>query len=276
MSTLVFLLEHQEPAFRRLVAEAWGLPDEEASVHDPEALARRLLERPLEPILEALSEEARQALQELLRHGGEMPWAAFVRRYGPLRPLLVGRRLALREEEVEEVAYIPREWLSGLQAKWGTLSEPEWGRPALPEEKARPQPVGTEFLDDLTTLLAGWRQGRGWSDIAPFLHHAYPPGWIQTFCQAWGLADAPLAEGAIRLHLDRVAALLRTSEAEALLEAFQTWRDSGPMAFPTSRGRAGAHLAPGRLVSCSPDPCTGWVWWTSRSMPFVFPHGLRP
>ncbi len=251
MSTLVFLLEHQEPAFRRLVAEAWGLPDEEASVHDPEALARRLLERPLEPVLEVLSEEARQALQELLRHGGEMPWAAFVRRYGPLRPLgparlkreaphrhpasslealwyraLVGRRLALREEEVEEVAYIPREWLSGLQAKWGTISEPEWGRPALPEEKARPQPVGTEFLDDLTTLLAGWRQGRGWSDIAPFLHHAYPPGWIQTFCQAWGLADAPLAEGAIRLHLDRVAVLLRTSEGEALLEAFQTWREA--------------------------------------------------
>lgn len=251
MSTLVFLLAHQEPAFLRLVADAWGLSDEEASIYDPEALAHRLQRQPLAPVLEALPEQARQALQELLRHGGEMPWTAFVRRYGPLRPLgsarlereaphrhpasplealwyraFVGRRLALREDEVEEVAYIPREWLPGLREKLGKASEPEWGRPALPEEKAQPQPVGSEFLDDLTTLLAGWRQGRAWSDIAPFLHRPYPPSWLLAFCRAWGLVDAPRPEGSVPLHLDRVAAVLRMSEGEALLRAFRTWRDA--------------------------------------------------
>ena len=251
MTTLVFLLEHQEPAFRRLVAEAWGLTEEEARLHEPAALAQRLQEQPLEPILNGLSDQARQALQELLHHGGEMPWTVFVRRYGPLRPLgparlereaphrhpasplealwyraLVGRRLALREEEVEEVAYIPREWRDELREKLGEVPEPEWGRPALPEEKAQPQPVGPEFLDDLTTLLAGWRQGRAWSDIAPFLHHTYPPSWLLAFCRAWGLVDAPLPDGSVPLHLDRVAAVLRMSEGEALLQAFQAWRDA--------------------------------------------------
>ncbi len=251
MSTLAFLLEHQEPAFRRLVAEAWGVPEEEAHPHDPVALARRLQEQPLEPVLDELPEEARRALQDLLRHGGEMSWTVFVRRYGPLRPLgparlereaphrhpasplealwyraLVGRRLALREDEVEEVVYIPEEWLPKLKAQLGETPEPAWGRPALPEEEAQPQPVGPEFLDDLTTLLAGWRQGRTWSDIAPFLHHPYPSSWLLAFCRAWGLVDAPLPEGSAPLRLDRVAAVLRMSEGEALLQAFQTWRDA--------------------------------------------------
>ncbi len=246
MSTLRFLLQHQDPVFRRLVAEAWGIERPEDWAWDPESLSQELARQDVIAVLETLPEEAVAALRELVRQGGTLPWMSFVRRYGPLRPIgpsrmteeaphlrpasplealwyraLIGRRLETREEEVEEVVYIPQEWLTVLEQVFSDEEVQVWGRPALAEEIAHPRPVTTALVDDLTTLLAGWRQGRSYREMAPFLHENYPSGWVRAFCQAWGLVS--LGTKPIALNLERVRDFLHMEEGEALLLAFHTW-----------------------------------------------------
>ncbi len=246
MPTLNFLLEHQDPAFRRVVAEAWGLAFPPDRAPDPETLARQLARVDVLTGVQHLPDEARDALLDLLRRGGQAPWRGFLRKWGPLRPLgparlererpherpasalealwyraLVGRRLVETEEGLDEIVYVPREWLPALQRLVEEEETPLPGRPALEEEQEAPRAVSTAFLDDLTTVLAGLRQERDWDALEAFLRHRYPRPWLVSFLKAWGLQGA---RG--RLNIEAVRAFLRMSEAQALLRAFQVWLEA--------------------------------------------------
>ncbi len=245
MSTLRFLLEHQDVTFRRLVAEAWGLDPDTLPLHAPEALARHLEQVITPAALAALPEEAREALEALVRHEGELPWPAFLQRYGPLRPMgpermrreqphrhpasplealwyraLVGRRLRTEGDEVLEVAFLPRELGSPVREALGTGLDHPPGRPALPEERGdeRASVGGPGFLNDLVTVLAGWRRGDPWEALALHLEHGYPEAWMRALLQAWGVLDA---HGA--LNLEQVARLLSMEAGDVLTQAARVW-----------------------------------------------------
>ncbi len=247
MATLAFLLKHQEPVFRRLVAEAWGVPVPEEGAPEPEALAAQLARVDVTAGVRTLPPEAQEALIDLLRRGGQAPWGVFARKWGPLRPIgparlererpherpasalealwyraMVGRRLVETEEGLDEVAYVPREWLPALLALVARQEAPPLpGRPALDEETEAPRPVSSALLDDLTTVLAGLRQGRDWEAIHPFLFHRYPRAWLMTYLETWGLVDET---GQVQPEAVRTFTTL--PEGEALLRAFQVWLEA--------------------------------------------------
>ncbi|HQK13719.1 MAG TPA: hypothetical protein PLJ78_07255 [Anaerolineae bacterium] len=129
----------------------------------------------VERILATLEDDARAALDDLLRRGGALPWAIFVRRWGELRPAGPGRleREALWREPASPVE---RLWYLGLvQRAFATRPSGQVEMAFVPEELrlympvpvpleitppiAAPAPshqlVGTDVLaDDLTTLFA--------------------------------------------------------------------------------------------------------------------------
>ena len=87
------LLKH-DLGYLRIVAGLWGL---ELGSDETEAAARELSTSLLDPdllaeILEALTPEARTALEVLAAKNGRIPWAEFSRRFGEVREMGSGKR----------------------------------------------------------------------------------------------------------------------------------------------------------------------------------------
>jgi hypothetical protein len=87
------LLKH-DLGYLRIVAGLWGL---ELGPDETEAAARELSASLLDPdllaeILEALTPEARIALEVLAAKNGRIPWAEFSRRFGEVREMGPGKR----------------------------------------------------------------------------------------------------------------------------------------------------------------------------------------
>ena len=137
-----------------------------------DAMAR---EEAVEYALTLLRDDERNALNDILRRDGVLPWAVFVRRWGEIRPVGPGR---LEREELwrDPVSAAEGLWYSGLiqrafQARPSGQTEvvfvPEelrlYMQEPAPLEIVPPEPVeppahqvaGTDVLaDDLVTLLA--------------------------------------------------------------------------------------------------------------------------
>ena len=174
----------------RILAERWGV---ELAATETDAARKELAESLLDKSLvremyDALPEEARAALDALLRGKGRLPWAFFTRRFGEVREMGAGRRdreaphlnpvsaaetLFYRAflaraffdtpDGPQEFAYIPDDILPLLPPPQ-PLTNTIPGRPARPEEYEYPLPANGRILDDATTFLAARRAGR---DLPP-------------------------------------------------------------------------------------------------------------
>ena len=169
----------------RILATSWGLELNATTVR--EALDRLIpeLSNPqlVSEILDTLSNDARQALDDLLRNGGRLPWPQFTRQYGKVREMGPGRRdrehpylepvspaeilwyraLVARaffdtQAGPEEFAYIPDDFLALISPSQDNTS-PILGHSAAPGEYTRETPVSDRILDDCCTVLAALRMG---------------------------------------------------------------------------------------------------------------------
>jgi len=170
--------------FLKIVAELWGIdlaaPDAKRGLSK---LTHALLDQALVlEIVSALPDDAREALDALIRNEGWMAWPRFIIKFGKLREMgpgrrdrekpylepvsptevlwyrgLIGQDFLMREGELQECAYIPDDLLALLPPPLPTGPELP-GRAASPGEKAHIWPAMT-----------------GWSITpAPYLH---PSGW---------------------------------------------------------------------------------------------------
>jgi len=183
-------LQKADPGFLRIIFDLWGVePDqsEEGKVAGRDSLLGQvpsLLDagRTVK-VVESLPSEARQALDDLLRNQGRLPWPMFTRRYGAVREMGAGRRdrvqphknpdspaevlwyraLVRRDfldapDGPQEFAYIPDDLLELLPGLPRDQQAPP-GRPASPSERAYVIAASDHILDHACTLLAALRLG---------------------------------------------------------------------------------------------------------------------
>ena len=113
--TLYQALLDSDPARLRIIARLWKIPIVSVRRADiatelADALANTAA---VDRMLAELTEAQRAALDELLRHEGTRPWAIFVRRWGPMRPVGAGR---VERENLWQRPVSPAEalWFRGL------------------------------------------------------------------------------------------------------------------------------------------------------------------
>lgn len=237
-------LQGHDLGFLHLVAGLWGVDPGEGDKRSVlQSLIAALQDEALFwEMVESLPASARQALEDLAQRGGRLPWAAFSRRYGDIRPMgaarrererpdlhpvspaemlwyraLIGRAfLDLPPAEPQEYAYIPDEWLAWLN----TTPAPAPAlnvRPATPAEAAHPRLASDAILDHACTLLAALRSGLPLPEALGDI----PTAALQALLQSAGLLDEharPLPEGVQRF--------LQAPRGEALLVLFQAWQGS--------------------------------------------------
>lgn len=169
--------------FLKIVAELWGVdlsaPDARTALPQ---LTHALLDQALVlEIVDSLPDDAREALDALIRNEGWMAWPRFTLKFGKLREMgpgrrdrekpylepvsptevlwyrgLIGQDFLMREGELQECAYIPDDLLALLPPPLPHGPEPP-GRPASPGEKAHIRPAKDSVLDHTCTLLAALR-----------------------------------------------------------------------------------------------------------------------
>ena len=238
-------LQGQDLSHLKIVAELWGLdlnaPDARIGLQRlvPQMLDRRLVDEALEP----LPADARAALDDLLAHHGQLPWALFTRRYGQVREMgparrdrekpyristsptewlwyraLIGRAFFDTPNGPQEFAYIPDDLLS-LLPEMETRQAPRLGRPAVPAERVEVEPATDRILDHACTLLAGLRTGLPVAEYS--LPWDLPSNFLLALLSAADLLDLdgmPLPDAA--------RAFLEAGRSEALSQLVCTWLHS--------------------------------------------------
>jgi len=252
-------LQNQDPGFLRIVFELWGMeqePDGESDLSFRQAIHRfasSLDQGLVLKVVEALPLEAREALNDLARNEGKLPWQMFTRRYGQVRHMgpgrrdrerpylkpaspaeilwyraLVGRAFMDTPDGPQEFAFIPRE-LMGLLPAPPSAQEAPPGRVASPSERAHVIAGDDRILDHACTLLAALRLNLGF-DSPEFVRaswplsspYAIPPQVLQTLLIAAGLVHAvdrlPLPEATRQF--------LEMPRPQALTFLVQAWLES--------------------------------------------------
>jgi hypothetical protein len=242
MPDLTQSLQGQDLKHLKIVAELWGIelnaPDARSGLQRlvPAMLDPQLIEEALEP----LPSEARLALDDLLAHQGQLPWALFSRRYGQIQEMgparrdrekpyrasaipaemlwyraLIGRAFFDSPNGPQEYAYIPADLLA-LLPDLGLAEAPLLGRPALPAERVEISRVTDRILDHSCTLLAGLRLNIPLGEIAS--DWETPVDFLLALLSAADLVDA----GKIP-RPEQSRAFLEASRAEALVQLACTW-----------------------------------------------------
>ncbi|NPA06035.1 MAG: hypothetical protein GXO54_01340 [Chloroflexi bacterium] len=246
MPDLRLRLKDEDRAFRHMVAEAWGLQPPLSAL---EPLVQALLDPArIAAMWQALPPEALDALHELARHNGRMPWQRFLLRYGPLRDLppsqwaqaqphlrptsvtellwyraLIGRAFFPTEHGLEEHAYIPDEFLALLPPPPEPRDDetPAWGHPADDDAVRYPWPSpGPGGLQLLARVLGRLRAGLPLR-TAHWAPWPFTDGWWYAYLEAaglWSPRDGVQAEAARTWLTDALP--------EVWLRAWRTWRDS--------------------------------------------------
>ncbi len=252
MTDLVKSLQGRDLGHLRIIAELWGI---DFSAPDAHIGIQRLAPQLMDPVhvdevLSTLPDEALQAINDLLRAGGRMPWAAFTRRYGELRDMGPGRRDRERPYAGEqasacevlwyraivgraffddaagpqEYAFIPEDLIPLLPLVETPAAAP-LGRPASAAERAHLLPAVDTLLDDACTMLAGLRSGLPLQKIGPLLRsgRSNPAAPLEApvllaLLQAAGMLnqhDEPLPEP--------TRTFLEAQPAQALVMLFEAW-----------------------------------------------------
>jgi len=232
----------------KIVAELWGIalsaPDARLGLQRlvPLMLDRQHVEEALEPI----PVEAQVALDDLIAHHGQLPWALFVRRYGQVREMgparrdrekpyrtndipaewlwyraLIGRAFFDTPNGPQEFAYIPDDLLALLPVS-GDQPPIRLGRPALPSERVEVIPATDRILDHTCTLLAGLRLGLLLEEFSQ--NWDQRPDFLLALLSAADLLDpddVPLPEA--------TRAFLESNRAEALARLCCAWLHSSQL-----------------------------------------------
>ena len=248
MPDLAESLQGRDPGHLRIIAEMWRL---ELAEGDPHTLLRQLVSWLIDPtrvasMVEGLSTDAEEALNDLLVHAGRLPWAQFTRRYGVLREMGTAKRDRERpfEQPVsaveglwyrgfiaraffdsptgpDEFAYIPDDMLKSIP-RLVVEKKPVLGRQASSAEHARAIPVTDRILDHACTLLAALRLGiASNASFSTQLAEELTPVVLASLLSASGLLDEsgmPLSEP-VRLFLE-------APRGEALAALARSWRQS--------------------------------------------------
>ncbi len=277
----------------RVIAEQWQIAltaerKADAAAELADALARA---DAVERALAALPESSREALHDLLRRGGAVPWAIFIREWGDLRPVGPGR---LEREALWRAPASPTEdlWYRGFIQK--AFEERASGQVAMvfvpeelrlylpppppltipaPEPVAEPlhcRPGDAALAEDLVTLWAALQvaaMGAApsvWRDEA-LAQFAAPAAPRLTFLETLALEQGWLRreeDAGLRLAPEPVLTWLQADpwvQWERLMQAWidsDTWND----------------LA--NIPALRPDPVKGWPA-VSREVRCAFLDGLR-
>jgi hypothetical protein len=231
-----------------IIADLWGLELEAPDVRrGRENLASKLKEASLvEEVVEALSSEAQNAIGDLVRSGGRIPWHQFIQRYGDVREMGPGRRdreqphrEPISTSEIlwyralfaraffdtgsgpKEFAYIPDDLIPLLPK----LSAPEdftLSRPASSKERAHVRKANDHILDYATTLLAVIRMGFEDAHIDKTTEDwDIPPATLTSLLIAASILDE---EGKIIAEAAR--SFLEARRGEALVMLMDAWLNS--------------------------------------------------
>ena len=246
MPDLRHRLQSHDFGFLKIIGGIWGLdlhaPDARAGL--PELLRHMLAPAQVQEVVEALPDDARQALDTLILHSGWMPWSRFTRRYGVLREVgpgkrdrekpylnpfsptevlwyrgLIGRDFLRRAGDLQECAYIPDDLLELLPSVAASGPLPP-GRAASPGEIAHIRRVSDRILDHCCTLLAALRLED--PQRSPALASWQTPyGVVHALLAAMKLitsSEQPVSEDA--------RPFLEMSRGEALAWLVRGWRES--------------------------------------------------
>lgn len=251
-------LQSHDLGHLRIVAEMWGLELEAYEFNTAlEELAAGMLSKPnIDEILEISSNEARRALDDLLNHGGRIPWSHFTRQFGEVREMGPGRRdrekphrHPLSTAEIlwyrglvaraffdspggpEEYAYIPDNLAALLPpSKKKTNLQP--GRPASKKETANLILTNDRILDDACTQLVALRMAKDLQNIHDFASHPdfsnqpqslYP--LTKEFLNSL-LAAASILDSQHTTQPEPTRTFLGSSRGEALNTLAMAWMNS--------------------------------------------------
>ena len=199
MPNLIQSFQGRDIGYLRIVARLWGI---ELDASDTDTVLKELATALLKPelvaeIVDALTTDARSALDALVKAGGKLPWPAFSRRFGEFRAAGPGQRdreqIFLHPDSAAEIlyyrallaraffdmpagaqefAYIPDDLLplihqvennknnkNSVDSVLSVVKNEPLGRPASPKERGHPLPASDRLLDDATTFLAALRMG---------------------------------------------------------------------------------------------------------------------
>jgi len=245
MPNLIKSLQSHDLGYLRILATLWGLQLSATEVREAvDQLAPELRNMQLvAEILDSLPNEARQALDDLLRNGGRLPWPQFTRQYGSVREMGPGRRdrerpylkpvspaevlwyraLVARaffdsQTGPEEFAYIPEDLIALMSPPQGN-TVPFLGHGAAPREYTHEILVSDRILDDCCTLLAALRMGFPAGDVDQVAYlGTISHTVLRELLDAAGFLDE---NGAPRPELTRL--FLEASRGESLVKLVQAW-----------------------------------------------------
>lgn len=257
MLTLEQSLHTQDLGYIQIVAELWEASVDASGLQDAIlSLTPRLLEQTrLNEMLQKLPQEGREALDDLLRNQGMLPWSLFTRRHGEVREMgparrdrerphlhpisaaetlwyraLIGRAFFDSPQGPQEFAYIPRD-LFQLMPQPPTPQGAPLGRAATPAERAVIITANDHILDHACTYLAALRLSFSETQIAaigaawqsPAVRNPYPltPNALHEILNTAGLI------GANNMPVpDMTRYFLELPRAKALAQLGRNWRHS--------------------------------------------------
>lgn len=262
LKTLYQILLSCDRSRLRVIARQWditlnasGKPDLAAELVDGMAN-----EEAVSRCLERLTQEQREALDDLLRRGGMMPWAIFVRQWGEIRTVGAGR---LEREELWHVPQSSAEalWFLGLAQRAFTedadhpvemafvpeelmLYIPPAPAVAIPAPLAAAAPLhvtpGTGTLaDDLVNFWAAQQQGSISGSMSPSSKR-------RALVEILSLERGWLRARDHSLNAEAVLDWLRSDSWSQASSLFDAWRSS-------QEWKDIAHVS-----SLQPDPIRGW------------------
>ncbi len=246
MPNLEHALQGHDLGFLKIVASAWGIelsaPDSVTAL--PSVVAGILENADFAEVIETLPQDAKNVLHALLNNEGRLPWAAFVRTYGEVRRMgsarrdrerpdrkpasavevlwyrgLIGRAflsLPIAGEPIE-YAYIPEDLLPLLPILHTDVTLP-LGRPATPNESAKPALANDRILDHACTLLAALRLKLDEAALSKLNLGGIPLEVLRGLLNAAGLLDYDSLP-----QPERTRAFLEAPRGKALSQLVTSW-----------------------------------------------------
>jgi hypothetical protein len=248
MPNLAESLQGRDLGHLRIIAELWGieLDEQDARAYLLELTSMILTSNRVEKLVNNLAQGEKEALVDLLRHAGRLPWAQFTRAYGDVREMGVAKRD--REQPYKQpVSVVESLWYHAIIAKafFDTPTGPEefayipddlvaqvpiivypgnprMGRPASAAEYAQVFPANDRILDHACTILAALRLGISIPDS-----FFTPTGeQLSLVILKSILTVSGLINETGLPQLEPVRTFLEASRAEALLGLVQSWKHS--------------------------------------------------
>lgn len=254
MPSLFQSLLNRDLGHLRIVAQFWGI---ELAASERKAARKELSERLLNAelaaeVLEALPENAQNAVQTLAQHQGKLAWSTFERQFGIIREVGAGKRdreaihlnpvsaaeslfyraLLARAffdtpNGAEEFAYIPDDLFEMIHPEGhkAPKEEEQFGRLARPEERAHITLAHDFLLDDLTQTLAAYRMGLAQTPL-PL---STPQRLARDLLLAARLirpSPAGEGDGGEGIQADAVKSHLEDSRVNAFKALIQAWYES--------------------------------------------------